>query len=75
MSSTYGLQTLTFELVKKANPDIKADIIMWSAFYEHRIRLGSVSLMYYVLCGPRSNSDIEGYIPSRSLCRQIYETS
>jgi replication factor C subunit 3/5 len=41
---TDDLKTLTFELVKKVDPAMKADVIMWSAFYEHRIRLGSVSV-------------------------------
>ncbi|KAF2666801.1 replication factor C subunit 5 [Microthyrium microscopicum] len=35
------LKTLTFELVKQVEPAIKADVVTWSAFYEHRIRLGS----------------------------------
>lgn len=35
-------QTLTFKLVPKIDDALKADVIKWSAFYEHRIRLGSV---------------------------------
>lgn len=36
------LKTLTFALVKKVDPEVKSEIVQWSAFYEHRIRLGSV---------------------------------
>jgi len=36
------LKTLTFQLVRKVEPALKSEIVTWSAFYEHRIRLGSV---------------------------------
>ena len=36
-------QTLTFKLIPKIDDALKADVIKWSAFYEHRIRLGAVS--------------------------------
>lgn len=36
-------QTLTFKLILKIDDALKADVIRWSAFYEHRIRMGSVS--------------------------------
>ncbi|KAF2839673.1 P-loop containing nucleoside triphosphate hydrolase protein [Patellaria atrata CBS 101060] len=35
------LKTLTFKLIAKSDDALKADIVKWSAFYEHRIRLGS----------------------------------
>lgn len=38
-----AVQTLTFKLIPKIDDALKADVIKWSAFYEHRIRLGSVS--------------------------------
>ncbi|KAI9838155.1 MAG: Replication factor C (RF-C) subunit [Thelocarpon superellum] len=34
-------QTLTFKLVPKIDEALKAEVIKWSAFYEHRIRMGS----------------------------------
>ena len=37
-------QTLTFKLIPKIDDALKADIIRWSAFYEHRIRMGTVSV-------------------------------
>lgn len=36
-------QTLTFKLVAQVDDALKSDVIKWSAFYEHRIKLGSVS--------------------------------
>ena len=35
-------QTLTFKLMPKIDDGLKADVVKWSAFYEHRIRTGSV---------------------------------
>ena len=40
------VQTLTFKLIPKIDDALKGDVIKWSAFYEHRIRTGSVSYMY-----------------------------
>lgn len=37
-----SVQTLTFKLIPKIDDALKADVIKWSAFYEHRIRMGSV---------------------------------
>ena len=36
------MKTLTFKLIPKIDDALKADVIKWSAFYEHRIRMGSV---------------------------------
>ncbi|KAJ5215639.1 uncharacterized protein N7498_002046 [Penicillium cinerascens] len=35
------LKTLTFKLVSRVDDALKPDVIRWSAFYEHRIKLGS----------------------------------
>ncbi|KAG0646348.1 Replication factor C subunit 5 [Hyphodiscus hymeniophilus] len=35
------LKTLTFKLIPKTDDALKADVIKWSAFYEHRIRMGT----------------------------------
>jgi replication factor C subunit 3/5 len=37
------LRTLTFKLVAKVDEELKGEIVKWSAFYEHRIKMGSVS--------------------------------
>ena len=43
------LQTLTFKLIPKIDDALKGDVIKWSAFYEHRIKMGSVSISYFKL--------------------------
>ena len=35
------LKTLTFKLIPLVDNQLKADVIKWSAFYEHRIRMGT----------------------------------
>lgn len=35
------LKTLTFKLIVNIDDDLKSEVIKWSAFYEHRIRMGS----------------------------------
>jgi replication factor C subunit 3/5 len=40
------LRTLTFKLVGKVDEDLKSEIVRWSAFYEHRIKMGSVSSLF-----------------------------
>lgn len=39
------IKTLTFKLVIKVDDALKPDVIKWSAFYEHRIKQGTVSSM------------------------------
>ncbi|KAG8531042.1 uncharacterized protein KY384_004399 [Bacidia gigantensis] len=40
------LKTLTFKLIPKIDDALKADVIRWSAFYEHRLRLGSKHIFH-----------------------------
>jgi len=35
------LKTLTFKLIPLVDDQVKADIVKWAAFYEHRVRMGS----------------------------------
>jgi replication factor C subunit 3/5 len=35
------LKTLTFKLIPMVDDVLKADVIKWSAFFEHRIRMGT----------------------------------
>lgn len=35
------LKTLTFKLIPFIDDALKAEVIKWSAFYEHRIRMGT----------------------------------
>lgn len=43
---TTVLKTLTFKLIPKIDDALKADVIKWSAFYEHRIRMGSKHIFH-----------------------------
>ena len=36
-------QTLTFKLIPKVDAAVQGEIVKWSSFYEHRIKMGSVS--------------------------------
>jgi hypothetical protein len=38
------VKTLTFKLMPKLDDALKTEVVKWSAFYEHRIRTGSVSV-------------------------------
>jgi hypothetical protein len=40
------LRTLTFKLVAKVDENLRSEIVKWSAFYEHRIKMGSVSSFF-----------------------------
>ncbi|CAG8975442.1 hypothetical protein HYALB_00012130 [Hymenoscyphus albidus] len=40
------LKTLTFKLIPLVDDALKSDIVKWSAFYEHRIRLGTKSIFH-----------------------------
>lgn len=57
-------------LVAKVDDVLKPDVIKWSAFYEHRIKLGSVSailkaVLNFILIG---FCDAESHLPPRGLC-------
>jgi replication factor C subunit 3/5 len=42
-------QTLTFKLMPKIDDVLKADVVKWSAFYEHRTRNGSVCDQFLII--------------------------
>jgi replication factor C subunit 3/5 len=39
--ATIILKTLAFKLIPKIDDGLKADVIRWSAFYEHRVKMGT----------------------------------
>ncbi|KAK6535420.1 Replication factor C (RF-C) subunit [Orbilia ellipsospora] len=43
---TVILKTLTFKLIPKIDDALKADVIKWSAFYEHRLHLGNKPIFH-----------------------------
>ncbi|KAL8740264.1 MAG: hypothetical protein Q9190_007012 [Brigantiaea leucoxantha] len=40
------LKTLTFQLIPKIDDALKTDVIRWSSFYEHRLRMGSKHIFH-----------------------------
>lgn len=44
--ATTVIKTLTFKLIPKIDEALKADVIKWSAFYEHRIKTGSKAIFH-----------------------------
>ena len=42
MTFADNVKVLTFKLVAKVDDDLKPEVIKWSAFYEHRIKQGTV---------------------------------
>lgn len=66
-------QTLTFKLIAKVDDALKPEVIQWSAFYEHRVKQGSVRLRNYVTDKKiSSNYDTESDFPPRGICREIH---
>ncbi|TGZ85396.1 P-loop containing nucleoside triphosphate hydrolase protein [Ascodesmis nigricans] len=44
--ATTILKLLTFALIAKTDDALKADVIKWSAFYEHRLHIGSKQIFH-----------------------------
>lgn len=42
--ATTILKTLTWKLLPKIDPILRPEVVKWAAFYEHRVRQGSVSM-------------------------------
>jgi len=63
---------LTWKLIPKIDDALKAEVVKWSAFYEHRIRLGSVSLVRSPLRGSVPDLYTESHLPSGGVCRKIH---
>lgn len=63
-------------LVSQVDDVLKPDVIKWSAFYEHRIKLGSVSYYGFLDGFDSMNADIhanlESDFPPRGLCGQVH---
>ncbi|KAL8671850.1 MAG: hypothetical protein Q9168_003666 [Polycauliona sp. 1 TL-2023] len=60
--ATTILKTLTWKLIPKIDDALKADIIKWSAFYEHRIRLGSKHIFHLEAFVAKFMRVVESYL-------------
>ncbi|KAI9777352.1 MAG: Replication factor C (RF-C) subunit [Geoglossum umbratile] len=58
------LKTLTFKLILKIDDALKAEVIMWSAFYEHRIRLGTKVIFHLEAFVAKFMRILESYLMS-----------
>ena len=58
----------------KIDDSLKADVVKWSSFYEHRIRIGSVCLEHKsrVEFDLPSNSLVESNLPPRSIRGKVH---
>ncbi|KUL87823.1 hypothetical protein ZTR_03204 [Talaromyces verruculosus] len=59
---TMVLKTLTFKLVSKVDDALKPEVIKWSAFYEHRIKLGSKVIFHLEAFVAKFMRIYEGYL-------------
>ena len=59
---TTVLKGLTFRLVAKVDDELKADVIKWSAHYEHRIHLGAKHIFHLEAFVARFMRILEGYL-------------
>lgn len=60
------------KVTPKIDADLKADIVKWAAYYEHRIHQGSVSSLLSSVIGKRLTSKTEGDFPPGGVCRKIH---
>jgi hypothetical protein len=55
-------QLLTFRLIEKCDDALKADVIKWSAFYEHRLHIGSKVIFHLEAFVAKFMRILEGYL-------------
>ncbi|KAL8863279.1 MAG: hypothetical protein Q9178_000654 [Gyalolechia marmorata] len=60
--ATTILKTLTWKLVSKIDDALKADVIKWSAFYEHRLCMGSKHIFHLEAFVAKFMRIVESYL-------------
>ncbi|KAI5815688.1 P-loop containing nucleoside triphosphate hydrolase protein [Pyronema omphalodes] len=60
--ATVILKLLTFNLISKCDDALKADVIKWSAFYEHRLHIGSKVIFHLEAFVAKFMRILEGYL-------------
>ncbi|RPB05550.1 P-loop containing nucleoside triphosphate hydrolase protein [Choiromyces venosus 120613-1] len=60
--ATVILKLLTFRLIAKIDDVLKAEVIKWAAFYEHRIHLGSKVIFHLEAFVAKFLRILEGYL-------------
>jgi replication factor C subunit 3/5 len=73
--ATIILKTLTFKLVAhpRVDAELKSDVVKWAAFYEHRIRNGSVSPQNCHAKINQLNIVLESHLSLGGVRREIHE--
>lgn len=61
------LKTLTFKLIALIDDALKAEVIKWSAFYEHRIRMGTKVIFHLEAFVAKFMRIMEMYLMSMEL--------
>jgi len=60
--ATIILKTLTFKLVQGVDDALKADVIKWAAFYEHRLRMGTKLIFHLEAFVAKFMRILEGWL-------------
>ncbi|KAI9725973.1 MAG: Replication factor C (RF-C) subunit [Chrysothrix sp. TS-e1954] len=60
--ATTILKTLTWKLIPKIDDALKADVVKWSAFYEHRFRQGSKHIFHLEAFAAKFMHIVESYL-------------
>lgn len=65
--ATTILKTLTFKLISMIDDALKPEVIQWSAYYEHRIRMGTKVIFHLEAFVAKFMRIIEMYLMSMDL--------
>lgn len=60
--ATVILKTLTFKLVQGVDDALKADVVKWAAFYEHRLRMGTKLIFHLEAFVAKFMRILEGWL-------------
>lgn len=53
---------LTFRLIERCDDALKADVMRWAAFYEHRLHIGSKAIFHLEAFVAKFMRILEGYL-------------
>lgn len=65
--ATTILRTLTFKLMALIDDELKAEVIQWSAFFEHRIKTGSKVIFHLEAFVAKFMRIVEMYLMSMEM--------
>jgi len=53
---------LTFRLIERIDDQLRAEVVKWSAFYEHRIHIGAKHIFHLEAFVAKFMRILEGYL-------------